>query len=107
MIENTKPDKPGVWEWFDSKGIKKLVEVVDVGHDKPHLRVYFWGGYYNVNDEAVGTWEENYSKMEWPDRWGTRVADNNALPNDQLYLMPTKEDYTKITMSNRSPVEIL
>jgi hypothetical protein len=105
-----KPNIPGIWEWFDNKGIKKLVEVVNIRPDKnqpPYLRVYWWGGYYNVNDEEIGTIVEKYCKSEWPDRWGNRIADNNALPNDQLYLMPTKEEYVKITMSNRNPTNNL
>ena len=99
-----KPDRAGIWEWFEEDGTKRLVEVFDVasklrevtGHAEPHIRVYWWGGYYNVNDECVGTWEEEFNKAEWPDRWGNRVGDNNSLPEDQLYLMPTPEQRVEI-----------
>jgi len=35
-------------------------------------------------------------KADWHlGRWGNRVADNHGLPEDMLYLMPTKEQRTK------------
>ena len=88
-----KPNQSGIYEWFEEDGTKRLVEVVDVckGFCPQYLRVYWWGGYYNVNDEWIGTEDEEIGKSEWPDRWGNRVADNHGLPEDILYLMPTEE----------------
>ena len=90
-----KPDQNGIYEWFEQDGTKRLVEVVDVckGMFPPYLRVYWWGGYYNVNDEhdALNPQYDELTKAEWPDRWGNRVADNHGLPEDILYLMPTEE----------------
>ena len=90
-----KPDQSGIWEWFEEDGTKRLVDVVDVckGFCPQYLRVFWWGGYYNVNDEHDAEHPEydEATKAEWPDRWGKRVADNNALPQEQLYLMPTPE----------------
>ena len=91
-----KPDKPGIWEWFDSDGTKRLVEVFDIFDHcpecKPYLRVYWWGGYYNVNDVGDGP----FDKAEWPDRWGNYVGENESIPNEQLYLMPTPEQFEEI-----------
>lgn len=89
-----KPNEPGIWEWFDEDGTKRLVEVVNVCSqvEDQWLRVYWWGGYYNVNDEAMGTPDEPFMKAEWPDRWGNRVGNNHSLPNEQLYLQPTREE---------------
>lgn len=95
-----KPDKPGVWEWYDDHGVKRLVEVYDINASHRNifggawLRVYFWGGYYNVNDEHDLSNPEYdiYTKAEWADRWGKRVADNNTLPEEQLYLIPNAEE---------------
>lgn len=100
-----KPDREGIWEWFDDDGTKRLVEVFDVaaklrevtGHAEQYLRVYWWGGYYNVNDEVedlvncagVVVERNHINPAEWPDRWGNRVGDNNSLPEEQLYLGPT------------------
>ena len=85
-----KHDTNGIWEWFDEDGTKRLVEVIDVceGLIPQYLRVYFSGGYYNVHDEhdPENPEYDEYTKAEWPDRWGNRVADNNGLPDDQLYL---------------------
>jgi len=97
-----KPDQPGIWEWFDEDGAKRLVEVFNV-MDKcpnaaPYLRVYWWGGYYNINDEHDPEAPEydHHMKAEWPDRWGSRIGDNNSLPENQLYLMPTEAELVKI-----------
>lgn len=73
-----KPNKPGVWEWYDENKIKKLVNVVDVGfEDEPYLRVYFDNGYYDVTPE--------YGDKEWPNRWGKYVAPPNSLPLNSTY----------------------
>lgn len=100
------PDRPGIWEWFEEDGTKRLVEVFDVaaklreatGHAEQYLRVYWWGGYYNVEamDDGVFDMEGNkignyHFEAEWPDRWGNRVGDNLSLPEEQLYLGPTEE----------------
>lgn len=99
-----KPDREGIWEWFDEDGNRRLVEVFNVmknipGH-RPYLRVYWWGGYYNVNDEVTNLYdcqgnivEKNIvDEAEWTDSWGVRVGDNQSIPQDQLYLMPTPEE---------------
>ncbi len=95
-----KPDKAGIWEWFDNDGTKRLVTVVNVEHDAsrpPFLRVYWWGGYYSVNDERhPNVSEEDWiAKTEWPDRWGNYVGPNDSAKED-LYLMPTEEQLEKI-----------
>ena len=95
-----KPDRPGIWEWFDEDGTKRLVEVFDVSPKRypPHLRVYWWGGYYNVKEET-NPCDPNGNKrlmQEWADRWGERIAYNNSLPEKQLYLGPPKELRDKI-----------
>ncbi len=40
-----KPDKAGIWEWFEEDGTKRLVSVCDVGAPvgMKYLRVYWWG----------------------------------------------------------------
>ena len=85
-----KSNRPGIWEWFDENGIRRLVEVFNCSppNRNPYLRVYWWGGYYNVNDE-YDLENSTYHKAEWADRWGERVSDNNALPDSELYLRPT------------------
>ena len=72
-----KPNREGMWEWYDENGIKTIVPVIDCGNpiDTVWLRVYHLGGYYNVNDEAIGTPDEPYCKAEWPDRWGNYVGE--------------------------------
>lgn len=94
-----KPDKPGVWEWFKEDGERCLVEVYDVNtylkktfpDIEPYLRVAWAGGYYNVNDEhdPENPQYDHLMKAEWPDRWGTWVAPNGAIPEKWLYLVPT------------------
>jgi hypothetical protein len=90
-----KPNKEGIWEWFDDQGVKRLVDVANVEFDKsrpPYLRVCFWGGYYNVHDECVGTWEEEYNKAEWPDRWGSFVGIRGSVSEQELYSMPSSAE---------------
>lgn len=86
-----KPNEPGIWEWFDNRGIKRLVEVVDVSCqvEDQWLRVYWWGGYYNIENEPMECGV--VLKAEWPDRWGNRVGYNGSLSEDQLYRRPTIE----------------
>lgn len=71
-----KPNKVGLWEWTNDGGEVITVPVVDVGGNigVQWFRVYYRGGYYNVNDEEIGTPDEEYSKAEWPDRWGNYVG---------------------------------
>ena len=91
-----KPDKPGIWEWFNLKGERKLVEVFNCNSKlDPYLilRVFWNGGYYNVHDESVGTIYEQYEKAEWPDNWGKRIGDNHSLPVSDLYLHPSIEEF--------------
>lgn len=95
-----KPNSQGIWQWFDKDGIARLVEVYNVGNDKrPHFRVFFWGGYYNINDEhlsLVDTQGKDCGKFtfkaEWPDRWGDRVGDIQNSPNEMIYLKPSEEE---------------
>ena len=69
-----KPNKAGLWEWVNDDGKTVVVDVCNCGTlNKPWLRVYYAGGYYNVHDEGVGTWEEEFCKAEWPDRWGNPI----------------------------------
>ncbi len=102
-----KPNKPGVWEWFEEDGTKRLVEVFDVmavyPDAKPHLRVYWWGGYYNVNDEHdPESPEYDWAiKSEWPDRWGNRIGDNYSIPSEQLHLGPTPNQFEKIAFREK------
>ena len=106
------PDRPGIWEWFEADGTKRLVEVFNVNSQplegeepsKAWLRVYWWGGYYNMNQETNDlvnirgevVMEDYVEEAEWADRWGNRVGDNNSLPEEQLYLGPTKEERDRI-----------
>lgn len=71
-----KPNKEGMWVWYDANGDKMIIPVIDCGKkiNVIWFRVYFEGGYYNVNDEFIETPDEPYSKSEWPDRWGEYVG---------------------------------
>ncbi len=101
------PDRAGVWEWFDNDGTKRLMSVFDVaaklreatGHAEPHLRVYWWGGYYNVAAMGTGPFEE----QEWPDRWGQWVGENGSIPENQIYNGPTPEQRDKIFAKMNAP----
>ena len=102
-----KPDKAGIWEWFDEDGTKRLVEVCDCAPKdrgfKPHLRVFWCGGYYNVNDELEDIYDgfgkvvvkNHIDEAEWADRWGVRVANNGDLPEEQLYLGLSSDKQTQ------------
>lgn len=93
-----KPNCTGIYEWHDSNGKKRLVVVVDVRASPnclPYLRVYWWGGYYNVNDDPQEGLGSPFGKAEWPDSWGNRVADISDIADDQLYLFPDEEDLEK------------
>lgn len=73
-----KPNKPGVWEWYDENNNRKLVNVVDVGYeDEPYLRVYFDGNYYDITKE--------FNDIEWPDRWGKYIHQPNSIPISSTY----------------------
>lgn len=86
-----KPNKEGIWEWFDKDGTKRLVYVCDVCKEfpEPYFRVYWNGGYYNVNDEHDPEAPEYdwACKAEWPDSWGNFVGEHGSIPDEQLYLM--------------------
>ena len=77
-----KPDREGIFEWFDENGIKRFAHVCNVGHKTQYLRVYWKGSYYNVNDEVDDLYtldgklvEKNHVvPAEWPDRWGNFVG---------------------------------
>ena len=101
-----KPDKAGIWEWFDEVGTKRLCFVCDTneklreatGHAEPALEVYWWGGYYSIEDRhepGHPEWD-NQLKAEWPDRWGNYLGPAWSFPDEQLYLMPTPEQLDKL-----------
>lgn len=82
------PNRSGIWEWTDRRGIKRLVEVVEpLGG---YLRVYWWGGYYNIIDSA-------YGKAEWCGGvWGNRI---DYFPDDsdgKIYDKPDEDEMKKI-----------
>ncbi len=87
------PDKAGIWEWFEEDGTTRLVCVCVIG--KNWLKVYWWGGYYNVNDDVD-------SRTEWPDRWGKYVGPLGSVEDKDLYLLPTPEQREKILKQNRN-----
>ena len=99
MKMGPKPNKEGIWEWFDESGNRRLVDVVNVEHDPsrpPYLRVAWWGGYYNITPESHDLIDSkgkvcgNYTfPAEWADRWGTYVGPRESIPNDQLYTQPS------------------
>lgn len=89
----SKPDKPGIWQWYEDDGTERLVCVYDVGFGLPYLRVFWWGGYYDVHDGGDRL-------AEWPDRWGEYVGPINSFGDDELYLMPTEEQRLKIDRPN-------
>ena len=97
-----KPNRQGIWEWFEEDGTKHLVYVCNamknIPHSVPWLRVYWWGGYYNVNDEhdPETPQYDKYTKAEWPDRWGKFVNELGNIPDEELYLSPTPEQREKI-----------
>lgn len=100
-----KPDKPGIWEWYNSKGELKLVGVHDVGYFIPLLRVYWWGGYYNVHEDVEGKKRnpnDPHMNAEWPDSWGKYVGELDSVPNDQLYSLPTQEEMIEIFSASGS-----
>ena len=89
------PNCEGVWEWQDDNGNIHLMEVYNVGTKEfPHLRVYFNGSYYNVNDTIDNCYDMDGSIIEkdifipaeWQKSWKNRIADNDTLPENRLYL---------------------
>jgi len=95
-----KPNREGIWEWFEDDGTKRLVHVCDVGKKvgMSYLRVYWWGGYYNVNDRHDPEHPEydHHTKAEWPDQWGNYVGPIGSVAEDDLYQMPTPEQRVEI-----------
>lgn len=91
-----KPDKEGIWEWFDEDGNKRLVSVCNVAAKlgEVYLRVYWWGGYYSI--EA-----DERRAAEWPDRWGNYIGPEDCVPESQKYWMPTPEEREKIMKQAR------
>ena len=115
-----KPDREGIWEWFGSEGVKRLVYVCDTnkklreatGQAEPSLEVYWWGGYYPINETVEDLYnckdelvQKGYVReAEWTDNWGNRVGDlHGDIPDEQLYLGPTPEMYKKIMEENAKP----
>ena len=71
------PDREGVWEWYDETGRLLHVSVCDVGVKGVFvwLRVYYLGGYYNIEDSLMAAPDdEHFDKCEWPERWGGFVC---------------------------------
>ena len=108
-INNMKPDKAGIWEWFEEDGTKRLVSVCDVGEPmgEQRLRVYWWGGYYDVNDRTEDIYgyvnrewavveKDVHHPAEWPDRWGNYVGPEDSVPEDQKYWLPSPEQRVEI-----------
>lgn len=97
-----KPDREGIWEWFHEDGTKRLVAVYNVMKKipdaEPYWRVYWWGGYYNVNDEhdPEAPQYDHLTKAEWPDRWGNFVGEIGSVKDEDLYLMPSFGELKKI-----------
>lgn len=96
-----KPNKAGIWEWFEEDGTKRLVHVCNCEHSPqapPYLRVYWWGGYYNVNDEhdVESPEYDHLTKAEWADRWGNYVGPIGSVEDKDLYLGPTPEQVKEI-----------
>lgn len=92
-----KPNKPGVWEWFDENGTKRLMDVVDVGTaEHPWFRVYWWGGYYDVYDNPEEPEKSPFRYAEWPDRWGKFVGEEGSVEEEKLYHMPDRKKLQKI-----------
>jgi hypothetical protein len=94
------PNTSGVWEWFDSKGTRRLMEVHDceTNFNYPqHLRVKFNNGFYNVREQPLSI---PFDKAEWPDNWGCRVGDLGAVHPAELYLYPTFGDQLQFSFSS-------
>jgi hypothetical protein len=108
-MSETLPGKPGIWEWFDEDGTKRLVHVCDVGVPKgeQHLRVAWWGGYYRISDEYDPKHPENdkYTAAEWPDRWGKYIGHPESVLEDDLYRIPTPEQMEEIFKSHKKHTE--
>jgi hypothetical protein len=87
-----KPHKDGIWEWFEKDGTKRLVRVFDVGLlGNQYLRVYWWGGYYNVKGDPFEDGGD-----EWPDRWGNYIGSHGTVSDDKIYDMPTHRQRAEI-----------
>ncbi len=96
-----KPDREGVWEWFEENGTKRLVCVFNTEPNPflpQYLRVYWWCGYYNVNDEPDPDAPQYdwATKAEWPDRWGNYVGPIGSVKEEDLYMLPTDEELRKM-----------
>lgn len=94
---NKYPDSPGIWEWFEEDGTKRLVNVVNTSCvvDKPIFEVTWNGSYYNIEEYFDNIYNLDGSvfetnvlvKSEWTDgRWGNFVAKYGELPEDSIYL---------------------
>ena len=100
-----KPDKDGIWEWFEEDGTKRLVHVCNVAAKlgEVRLRVAWWGGYYDVHDRIEDTYKSGtggkwvvaekdvHYEAEWPDRWGKYVGPSESVNRDDIYEIPTPE----------------
>lgn len=107
MITNQgKPNIEGIWEWFEEDYTRRLVCVYNVGIplNEVHLRVGWWGGYYDVCDRVEDIYHYDGSvartgvhrPAEWPDRWGGYVGRLGSVKDEDLYLMPTEEQRKEI-----------
>lgn len=85
------PDRNGVWEWYDKDNVLRRVIVFNVAPEnyKPHFRVCWGGGYYNVNDESEGESESDapWMKAEWTGGvWGNYLGKDIDFKEEELYL---------------------
>lgn len=95
------PNKEGIWQWKDNRQGNVLVAVYDCSakKDNSHLRVYWWGGYYNVNDESVDPEFADYDRAEWTNGlWGDYVGPHGSVPEDRLYTTPSELELAQIRL---------
>lgn len=66
------PQTPGKHQWTDTqgwwgaRGEKYLLDIVDVGNpQEPWLRVYFEGGYYNIQPDDFSDEEYCWPQEGW------------------------------------------
>lgn len=84
-----KPDRTGIWEWFELDGTRRLVYVWNVFEKHPNLEPYFrvccHGSYYNVHDIPE---DGIHGKAEWiHGTWGNYMGQYEDFDESQLYLM--------------------
>lgn len=96
------PNEQGIWEWYDKKGVRRLLEVhnVETNFNYPqHLRVRFNNKYFNVRDQPLNITD---TQAEWPDNWGARIGDLGSVPNQDLYLCDNCDDQLQLPLTTPS-----